>query len=93
VFKPDARIYRLACDRLGVGAGQIAFVSSNGWDIAGAARFGFRTIWVNRARAPMDRLPHRPGMLPDLSPLARSAEATMTPKQHFTASGWRAHRL
>lgn len=70
VFKPDARIYRLACDRLGASAGQIAFVSSNGWDIAGAARFGFRTIWVNRTRAPMDRLPYRPGnMLPDLSQL------------------------
>ena len=68
VFKPDARVYRLACDRLGKAAAQIAFVSSNGWDIAGAARSGFRTVWINRARAPVDRLPHRPAnVLPDLT--------------------------
>lgn len=70
VFKPDARVYALACDRLNIAPAQAVFVSSNGWDAAGAARFGFRTVWVNRGGAPVDRLPHRPAhVLPDLSPL------------------------
>jgi 2-haloacid dehalogenase len=70
VFKPDARVYALACDRLGVVPGQVAFVSSNGWDVAGAARFGFTTFWANRSGAPVDRLPYGPRhILPDLTPL------------------------
>jgi 2-haloacid dehalogenase len=70
VFKPDARVYALACDRLAIVPRQAVFVSSNGWDAAGAARFGFRSVWVNRSGAPVDRLPHRPAhMLPDLSQL------------------------
>lgn len=70
VFKPDARVYALACDRLNIAPAQAVFVSSNGWDATGAARFGFRTVWVNRGGAPVDRLPHRPAhVLPDLSPL------------------------
>lgn len=70
VYKPDARVYALACDRLGASPAQVAFVSSNGWDAAGAARFGFAAIWVNRGGAPVDRLPYRPvHVLTDLSPL------------------------
>jgi 2-haloacid dehalogenase len=69
-YKPDARVYDLACARLGVAAGDITFASSNGWDIAGAARFGFRTCWINRARAPIDRLSHGPAhILSDLTGL------------------------
>ena len=60
VFKPDPRAYRLAVDRLAVPATRICFVSSNGWDIAGAAHFGFRTVWINRAGEPRERLPSGP---------------------------------
>jgi 2-haloacid dehalogenase len=60
VFKPDPAAYGLGCARFGVEADRLAFVSSNGWDVAGAATFGFRTIWVNRAGAPAERLPGAP---------------------------------
>lgn len=60
VFKPDAHVYALVQSTMGVAPQDTVFVSSNGWDIAGAARFGFRTIWVNRAGDPVDRLPQRP---------------------------------
>ncbi|MEQ9126283.1 MAG: HAD-IA family hydrolase, partial [Alphaproteobacteria bacterium] len=60
VYKPDARVYRLACDRLRLEPGEIAFFSSNAWDIAGAASFGFRAVWCNRAGAPPERLPGAP---------------------------------
>ena len=39
VYKPDPRVYRLAVDRLAVRADQIAFQSSNAWDVHGAACF------------------------------------------------------
>jgi 2-haloacid dehalogenase len=60
VFKPDARVYAMVGQRFGTDPAQVQFVSSNGWDVAAATRFGFRTLWVNRAGAPVDRLPHRP---------------------------------
>jgi len=52
VFKPDARVYRLATERFSVPSGGIAFFSSNPWDAFGARMYGFRVFWVNRAGAP-----------------------------------------
>jgi 2-haloacid dehalogenase len=52
IYKPDARVYRLATEGLGLDASEIGFVSSNPWDAAGAANFGFRAVWVNRTGLP-----------------------------------------
>jgi 2-haloacid dehalogenase len=51
-FKPLPDVYALACERLGASASEIAFYSSNRWDAAAAARFGFQVTWVNRVGAP-----------------------------------------
>jgi 2-haloacid dehalogenase len=51
-FKPGRAVYQIAVNRLGVAAADIAFVSSNRWDVAGSANFGFKPIWVNRAGNP-----------------------------------------
>jgi 2-haloacid dehalogenase len=55
IYKPSPRVYQLAVDRLQLAPADIAFVSSNGWDAAGAAAFGFRTIWINRQGEPVER--------------------------------------
>lgn len=55
-FKTAPEAYQLGPDMLGVAAKDSLFVSSNGWDICGAAWFGYRTFWVNRANAPMEEL-------------------------------------
>jgi len=60
IYKPHASVYRLAVDRLQVEAPRVCFVTANGWDAAGAARFGFRAAWINRARQPRERLPAEP---------------------------------
>ena len=60
IFKPDARVYDLVGQRFGVPKSEVLFVSSNGWDAAGAAGYGFTTAWVNRAGEPVDRLPWTP---------------------------------
>jgi 2-haloacid dehalogenase len=68
VFKPDPRVYDLVGTRLGPAAGDVLFVSANGWDAAAAAAYGFRTAWVNRAGAASERLPGTPDhVVADLS--------------------------
>ena len=70
VFKPDASVYRLAEEALGLSRTVMGFVSSNGWDAAGAKTFGFQVFWVNRGRAPVERLGVRPdAVIDDLSGL------------------------
>ena len=58
-YKPDPAVYALV-DQLGVARAEVLFVSSNGWDAAGARAFGLRVCWVNRAGAPPDELGHPP---------------------------------
>lgn len=60
IYKPHPSVYELACKRLGVSREHIAFVSSNGWDAAGAAQFGFHVIWCNRYGQRQEHLPARP---------------------------------
>lgn len=68
IFKPATAVYEMVGTRFGCARDEVLFVSSNGWDAAAAAGYGFVTAWVNRARAPMDRLPARPRhVLHDLS--------------------------
>jgi 2-haloacid dehalogenase len=52
VFKTSPRTYELVLQALPVAATGVVFVSSNRWDIAGAAAFGFTPVWVNRLGLP-----------------------------------------
>ena len=57
VFKPSPRVYSLVSDRLQSDRGAVGFVSSNAWDIAGAASAGLRTFWIQRSTAePLEEL-------------------------------------
>ncbi len=68
VFKPASVVYDLVGQRFGCARDEVLFVSSNGWDAAAAAGYGFTTAWVNRAGDPVDRLPARPDhVVSDLS--------------------------
>ncbi len=68
VFKPHRSVYEMVGKTFGCTPKEVLFVSSNGWDAAGAAGFGFQTVWVNRAGDPMDRLPWTPQtVVPDLT--------------------------
>ena len=51
---PDA--YALGSNATGLQPKQMLFVSSNGWDIAGAGWAGYRTLWVNRAGLPAEEI-------------------------------------
>ncbi|RYH10547.1 haloacid dehalogenase type II [Tropicimonas sp. IMCC6043] len=77
IFKPSAKVYQLVPDRFGCAPGEVLFASSNGWDAAGAAGFGFTTVWVNRAGLPRDRLPAAPAHV--LTDLTQIPELATTP--------------
>jgi len=67
VFKPATAVYELVTKRFDCTPAEVLFLSSNGWDAAYGAHFGFSTVWVNRAGEPMDRLPAKPSeVLQDL---------------------------
>jgi 2-haloacid dehalogenase len=51
-YKPRPQVYALATHCFGVAPREVVFVSSNRWDIMGAAAFGFRPVWINRAQMP-----------------------------------------
>jgi 2-haloacid dehalogenase len=62
MYKPRPEVYALVTNGFRVAPQDVAFVSSNRWDVMGAAAFGFHPIWVNRTRMPdeyADRAPDR----------------------------------
>jgi 2-haloacid dehalogenase len=61
-YKPRQEIYALVTKALSAKPSDVIFVSSNRWDIAGAANFGFKPVWVNRAKMPDE--------YPDMKPVA-----------------------
>src|SRR3989442_7288785 len=54
-YKPAPEVYALGPSRLGIPAGDLLFVSSNAWDVAGAKAFGYPVAWCNRGNAPEEK--------------------------------------
>jgi 2-haloacid dehalogenase len=48
VFKPAPDAYALIESTLGIGPGEVLFVSSNPWDACGAKAFGLHVAWIER---------------------------------------------
>ena len=59
IYKPRAEVYALVTEAFAIAPNDVAFVSSNRWDVMGATAFGFRCVWVNRTGAP-DEYPEFP---------------------------------
>jgi 2-haloacid dehalogenase len=76
IFKPDFKVYDLVLKQFKRDKSEILFVSSNGWDAAAAAGFGFHAIWVNRNNEPVDKLPWSPEYI--LSDLSEIPQLTKT---------------
>jgi 2-haloacid dehalogenase len=68
-YKPLPEVYALVTQRFGIAPADVVFVSSNRWDVMGAASFGFRTAWINRANAPEEYGPAPDALLSDLNGL------------------------
>jgi len=59
-YKTADAAYALGPQAFGCTAREILFVSSNGWDAAGATWFGYATFWINRSGQPLEELDVRP---------------------------------
>lgn len=59
-YKPAPSAYALGPRAFDASAREIVFVSSNGWDVAGAGWFGYTTFWINRTGAPLEELESTP---------------------------------
>jgi 2-haloacid dehalogenase len=71
-YKPTPASYTYVLDRLPVQREEVLFLSSNTWDISGAANFGFHTAWVNRSDGTMDELGFQPdAVIHDLTELPK----------------------
>ena len=69
-YKTAPEVYVLVGARYGLTPDKISFQSSNRWDIAGAARFGFHAVWINRTSAPDEYVDLPPArVLPTLAAL------------------------
>ena len=55
-YKPAPQVYALGPQVLSIPAGELLFVSSNAWDVAGAKAAGYRAAWCNRVGAPEEEL-------------------------------------
>lgn len=61
LYKPRPEVYQMVLDTFAVAPRDVVFVSSNRWDVMGAAAFGFRAVWINRAGLPEE--------YPELAPI------------------------
>ena len=62
-FKTDPSVYDLVTTAWRLYPGKISFQSSNRWDAAGAKKFGFRTVWINRTNQPDEYLDLAPDLI------------------------------
>lgn len=70
MFKTSPDVYEMVTTRFRCFPDAVSFQSSNRWDIAGATKFGFRTVWVNRTSQPDEYEDLRPAaQLQDLNGL------------------------
>ncbi|OLP61580.1 haloacid dehalogenase, type II [Xaviernesmea oryzae] len=73
-YKTDPALYEMVTTGYRLYPEAVSFQSANRWDVAGAACFGFRTVWINR-EAQADEYPdHAPDLiLPSLKSLEMHA--------------------
>ncbi len=70
MFKPRMEVYALVTKEFSCKPVDVVFVSSNRWDAMGATTFGFRTVWINRAKNPDEYTDCPPvAVVPDLTAL------------------------
>ena len=49
IFKVSPRVYNLGAERMNVPGAELGFVTSNSWDVNGAASAGLTTFWIRRS--------------------------------------------
>ena len=63
IYKPSSKVYDLVEIKTDIHKDKVTFFSSNAWDMHAAANYGFKTIWVNRSKGKLERLPGKPNAI------------------------------
>ena len=70
VYKPNSEVYDMPIKKYKIKKNEVAFLSSNSWDVSGGGNYGFQAIWVNRNNNIFDNLDYKPRFeIKDLSGL------------------------
>jgi len=59
-FKPDAKVYHFAADRLGRAINELRLIATHDWDTHGAMVAGMQAAYIDRSGAPYHPLFQRP---------------------------------
>jgi 2-haloacid dehalogenase len=62
-YKPAKRVYEHAARRLGQAPHDVYLVSSNPFDVVGAAAAGLQAAWIDRSLEPFDTIAPRPSVV------------------------------
>jgi 2-haloacid dehalogenase len=74
IFKTAPQVYELVTRHFNCAPQDVSFQSSNRWDVAAAAKFGFRAVWINRTGQPDEYADFAPALvLRDLAALANES--------------------
>ena len=70
VYKPNSKVYDMPIKKYEIEKNEVAYLSSNTWDISGGGIYGYQAIWVNRNNNIFDKLDYKPNFeIKDLSGL------------------------
>src|SRR6056300_33496 len=60
VYKTNSKVYDIPIKKYQINKNEVAFLSSNTWDVSGAGNYGYNAIWVNRNNNIFDDLDYQP---------------------------------
>ena len=60
IYKPDSKVYDIPIKKYQIKTNEVAFLSSNTWDVSGSGNYGYNAIWVNRNNSIFDNLDYTP---------------------------------
>ena len=60
IYKPHSKVYDLPIKKYKINKKEVAFLSSNTWDVSGGGNYGYNSIWVNRNQNIFDNLDYNP---------------------------------
>ena len=60
IYKPDSKVYEMPVKKYKIKPSEVAFLSSNTWDVSGGGNYGYNSIWINRSNNIFDNLDFKP---------------------------------
>ena len=59
-YKPHPEVYSIPIKKYQIQKNEVAYLSSNTWDVSAGGNYGFNPVWVNRNKNIFDKLDYLP---------------------------------